>query len=207
MHVKVSLLCAVMLFAPGCASLHALLDDDPHASPKVVSVSGHVPVGVMPASLIAGGYYATGEDAKASPTLFMVSNLEFLPSRLMDEVAGCFVVAEGRGDLATERVYYHLSTLSCVTKDKATILSLNITGYIAAPDGRSGLPGLVKQPVMAAQFEKTVRQLCDERNEEMNTIEAALVRQLMPVLDVTSGQQVSVIITKNAKYTTWAEGK
>jgi len=206
MHIRITLLCAVMLLAAGCAGMQtAFQDAGQRANPKVVS--GYVPVGVMPASLIAGGYYVAGEDVKPSPALFRINNLEFLPPRIVDEVAGCFVVAEGRGDLATERVYYRLSTLACVTKDKAKIISLNIAGYIASPDGRNGLPGLVKQPVAAAQIEKTVRQLCDERNEEMNAFEAELVRRLMPFLDVAPGQQVSVIVTKNAKYAAWSEGE
>ncbi|GFE60571.1 hypothetical protein [Geobacter sp. AOG2] len=199
MRTTISLLCAVMLFVSGCVGMPAFREARPKA------VSGYVPVGVMPASLIAGGYYAAGEDVKPSPTLFRINSLEFLPPRIVDEVAGCYVVAEGRGDLATERVYYRLSTLACVTKDKAKVINLNITGYIASPDGRSGLTGLVKQPVAAAQFEKIVRQLCDERNEEMNTFEAELVRRLMPFLDVAPGQQVSVIVTKNAKYAAWSE--
>lgn len=203
MHRRISFLCVAMLFASGCAGMPVLRDGDQYANAK--AVTGYVPVGAMSASLISGGYYATGEDVKASPTLFRIDNLEFLSPRLMDEVAGCYVLAEGRGDLATERVYYHLSTLSCVARGKANIISLNIAGYIASPDGRSGLPGQVKQPVMAAQLEKTVRQLCDERNEEMNGIEAGLVRQLMPVLDIAAGQKVSVIITRNTKYTAWSE--
>ena len=203
MHMRILFLCAVMLFASGCAGLPAVQDADQFTMHK--EISGYIPVGAMPASLISGGYYATGEDVKPSPTLFRLTNLEFLSPLIADKVAGCHVVAEGRGDLATERVYYHVSTLSCVTKDKANIISLNISGYIASPDGRSGLPGLVKQPVAAAQIEKTVRQLCDERNEEMNALEAELVRRLMPVLDVVPGQQVSVIVTKNAKYTTRVE--
>jgi conjugal transfer pilus assembly protein TraB len=77
------------------------------------------------------------------PVLLRIRNLAVLPNRVKANLKGCFVIAHGHGDLASERAYLRLVTLSCITKEGYSVIDQPVKGYISDSDGKIGLAGRV----------------------------------------------------------------
>jgi conjugal transfer pilus assembly protein TraB len=106
----------------------------------------YLPPSFMDASLLTGVIAPATEVAKSHPIpmLIRIRDLAVLPNEVKQkDLRGCFVVAEGTGNLAQERVEARLLTLSCITNKGDAIIDQNVKGWVVDADGRAGLSGRV----------------------------------------------------------------
>jgi len=105
----------------------------------------YLPPSFMEATLLSGLDAPTTTSGKNNPVpvLLRIKDLAVLPNRVKANLKGCFVLAEGRGNLASERVDVRLLTLSCVSKDGEAVIDQAVKGYVVDEDGKAGLRGLV----------------------------------------------------------------
>ncbi|MBU1171340.1 MAG: conjugal transfer protein TraB [Proteobacteria bacterium] len=105
-----------------------------------------LPPSFVEATLLSGVTAKTKAQAKSdpSPLLFRIKDLAILPNRVKANLKGCFVIGEGVGDLADERVHARLVTLSCVSKNGESVIDHPVKGWAEDnADGRVGLQGRV----------------------------------------------------------------
>ncbi|OCR99534.1 hypothetical protein A9K75_06595 [Campylobacter fetus subsp. testudinum] len=108
------------------------------------------PRSLLPTGSILHGTILNGMDAptmsqaKDNPliTHIVLKNLAILPNNRDFDLRECFVLGEGYGDLASERVYIRTTDLSCVNENDETI-NLELKGYAVGEDGKIGLRGEV----------------------------------------------------------------
>lgn len=74
------------------------------------------------------------------PMMFNVTDSAQLANGMKTKLKGCYLLASGYGDVASERAYLRLEALSCVTK-KGEVINTKVEGYIAGEDGKAGLRG------------------------------------------------------------------
>ena len=103
----------------------------------------YLPPSFMKATLLSGVAAPTTTGGKVSPVpmLFKIDNLAILPNEVRADLKGCFVVAEGTGNLASERVQTRLLNLSCVTQNGEAIIDQTIKGFVVDADGQVDLKG------------------------------------------------------------------
>ena len=99
----------------------------------------------MEATLLSGLDAPTTTAGKSDPVtvLLSIKELAILPNKVRGDLKGCFVLAEGKGNLASERVEVRLVTLSCVSKKGQSVIDQPVKGYIVDEDGKAGLRGIV----------------------------------------------------------------
>jgi conjugal transfer pilus assembly protein TraB len=73
--------------------------------------------------------------------LIRVNALAVLPNNVKSDTKGCFVVAEGFGSLADERVHARLLTISCIDKKGGTLIDQKVKGFVVDLDGKEGMKG------------------------------------------------------------------
>lgn len=105
----------------------------------------YLPPSFMEATLLSGLDAPTVESGRSNPVpvLIRIKNLAILPNEVKANLKGCFVIAEGFGDLSTERANLRLVTLSCVSKGGSAIIDQPIKGFVVDTDGKIGLKGKV----------------------------------------------------------------
>ncbi len=105
----------------------------------------YLPPSFMAATLLSGLDAPTSESAKGSPVpaLLRIKNLAVLPNSVKADLKGCFVIAEGLGNLADERAHMRLVSLSCLTREGQSVIDQKIKGFIVDQDGKIGLKGKV----------------------------------------------------------------
>jgi conjugal transfer pilus assembly protein TraB len=99
----------------------------------------------FPVSLLTGLDAPTGNKAKnqPSPLALRVQDLSWLPNEIRQNVRGCFLLAEGIGELSTERVNIRGMSISCVNNDGERVIDQKLLGYVADSDGKAGMRGEV----------------------------------------------------------------
>lgn len=99
----------------------------------------------MAATLLSGLDAPTSEGAKGnpSPVFIRIKDLAVLPNRVKANLKGCFVIAEGHGNLATERAELRLVSLSCLDRKDNAVIDQKIKGFVVDSDGKIGLKGTV----------------------------------------------------------------
>jgi conjugal transfer pilus assembly protein TraB len=99
---------------------------------------------ILQATLLNGMDAPTMSQAKDNPLIvhMILKDMAILPNRYKYDIRECFVLGEGYGDLASERVYIRTNSLSCVTENGEHI-ETELNGYIAGEDGKIGLRGEV----------------------------------------------------------------
>lgn len=104
-----------------------------------------LPPSFMDASLLTGVIAPTAEAAKGRPIpmLIRIKDLAVLPNEVKADLKGCFVIADGEGMLAMERVEARLVNLSCITKSGDAIIDQPVSGWVVDADARPGLKGRV----------------------------------------------------------------
>ncbi|MFZ2633651.1 MAG: TraB/VirB10 family protein [Desulfosalsimonadaceae bacterium] len=121
-------------------------------APEVKSEDGdkkkfqiYLPPSFMEATLLSGLDAPTTTAGKSDPVpvLLRIKDLAILPNKVRGDLKGCFVLAEGKGNLASERVEVRLVTLSCVSKKGQSVIDQTVKGYIVDEDGKAGLRGIV----------------------------------------------------------------
>ncbi len=123
------------------------------ANPQAASADGHdasgievhLPPSFMEANLLNGVTAPATDVGKNNPIpmLIRVNNLAVLPNNVKSNTKGCFVVAEGYGSLADERVHARLLSLSCINQKGGTVIDQPIKGFVVDTDGKEGMKGHV----------------------------------------------------------------
>ncbi len=105
----------------------------------------YLPPSFMEATLLSGVRAPTTSAGKNNPLpiLFRVKDLAILPNKVKGNLKGCFIIGEGTGNLADERVHVRLLTLSCVSKKGTAVIDQQIKGFVMDEDGIIGLDGNV----------------------------------------------------------------
>ena len=105
----------------------------------------YLPPSFMEATLLSGLDAVTTSRGSKNPVpvLLRIKDLAVLPNRVKANLKGCFVLGEGKGNLATERVDVRLLTLSCLSKGGKAVIDQKIKGYVVDEDGKAGLRGVV----------------------------------------------------------------
>ena len=97
------------------------------------------------------GFLLTGMDAMTiegsgdtpEPMMIRVQAPAVLPNDVKTNLNGCFVIAEGYGNLATHRVDAKLRSLSCIDFKGKSIIFEKIKGFVQDGDGKRGIKGQV----------------------------------------------------------------
>ncbi len=107
--------------------------------------SVYLPISYMEATLLSGLDAPTSADAKGNPVpvLIRVKTPAVLPNDVKANLRGCVVVADGQGNLGTERAELVLVTLSCLDRKGQAVIDQSLTGYVVDADGKAGLRGRV----------------------------------------------------------------
>ena len=105
----------------------------------------YLPPSFMAATLLSGLDAPTSELAKGSPVpaLLRIKDLAVLPNSVKADLKGCFVIAEGLGNLADERAHMRLVSLSCLTREGQAVIDQKVKGFLVDQDGKIGLKGNV----------------------------------------------------------------
>jgi conjugal transfer pilus assembly protein TraB len=123
--------------------------ENPHAAQEDLQESEdikvHLPPSFMEANLLNGVTAPATDVGKNNPIpmLIRVNNLAVLPNNVKSNTKGCFVVAEGYGSLADERVHARLLSLSCINQKGGTVIDQAIKGFVVDTDGKEGMKGHV----------------------------------------------------------------
>jgi conjugal transfer pilus assembly protein TraB len=104
-----------------------------------------LPISYMEATLLSGLDAPTNIEGKSNPVpvLIRVQAPAVLPNDVKANLRGCFVVADGKGNLGTERAELVLVSLSCLDRKGQAVIDQSITGYVVDGDGKAGLRGHV----------------------------------------------------------------
>ncbi len=107
--------------------------------------SVYLPPSFMEATLLSGLDAPTVESAKGNPVpvLLRIKDLAILPNRVKADLKGCFVIAEGHGNLADERAHLRLANLSCLSRKGQAVIDQKVKGFVVDSDGKIGLRGTV----------------------------------------------------------------
>ncbi len=105
----------------------------------------YLPPSFMAATLLSGLDAPTSESAKGSPVpaLLRIKDLAVLPNSVKADLKGCFVIAEGLGNLSDERAHMRLVSLSCLTREGQAVIDQKVKGFLVDQDGKIGLKGTV----------------------------------------------------------------
>lgn len=105
-------------------------------------VETFLPVSFMRAVLLGGMDAPTGGQAQTDPipVLLKITDNAFLPNEYRSAVKDCFVIAEGFGDVSSERAYIRTQLLSCVLKNGQS-LEVHLKGNVFGEDGKNGMRG------------------------------------------------------------------
>ncbi len=127
------------------------------------------------------------------PSLLRVTGISNLPNFSKADIRGCFILAETKGNLATETVSFRLKTLSCIKNDGSTY-EKPITGYVTGENGMEGLPGRVvsKQGAIiarafAAEFAGGIAEAFEEQGQIVSTTASGVVTTLDPNKTLETG--------------------
>ena len=107
------------------------------------SADTYVPAGTfMRGVLLAGLDAPTGGQAQQNPHPVILEIVDFanMPNKFKADYKSCRVVANGTGDLSSERAYVRLDRISCISEDGAAI-DVSLKGYVADGTGKAGIRG------------------------------------------------------------------
>ncbi len=105
----------------------------------------YLPPSFMQANLLSGLLAPATGNGKSNPVpvLIRIKDLAVLPNEVKANLKGCFVIAEGVGNLATERAELRLISLSCLSRKGQALIDQKIKGFVVDEDGITGLHGKV----------------------------------------------------------------
>jgi conjugal transfer pilus assembly protein TraB len=113
---------------------------------KLKTIDNTIPAGAFAKSILLSGVDASTAMSSASdprPMLLRLVDPGTLPRQFHSDLENCHATASAYGDLSSERVYARLEKLTCVDRLSKEIIETQIAGYIAGPDGKSGIRGRV----------------------------------------------------------------
>lgn len=129
----------------GIAHISAPIQAEREDKKKVVRQSVYLPPSFMAATLLSGLDAPTVEAARGNPmpVLLRVKDLAVLPNSVKADLKGCFVIADGVGNLADERAHLQLVSLSCISRRGEAVIDQKVKGFVVDEDGKIGLKGQV----------------------------------------------------------------
>jgi len=112
---------------------------------KKETTAMYLPPSFMEAILLSGLDAPTSSDAKGNPVpaLLKVKTPAFLPNSVRADLKGCYVIADGKGNLATERAELLLVSLSCLDRKGRAVIDQKVKGFVVDQDSKIGLRGRV----------------------------------------------------------------
>lgn len=128
----------------GIASVEA---PSPPVEPKSPAKKSrnYLPISIVKATTLTGIHAVVSEQGMSNPqpVILRISKPAILPNRIRKNITGCFVIAEGFGSLATERVELRTRTISCLSADGRAVIEEPVKGFVVDGDGNLGLSGRV----------------------------------------------------------------
>lgn len=117
----------------------------PAEDKKKETTAMYLPPSFMEAILLSGLDAPTSSDAKGNPVpaLLKVKTPAFLPNSVRADLKGCYVIADGKGNLATERAELLLVSLSCLDRKGRAVIDQKVKGFVVDQDSKIGLRGRV----------------------------------------------------------------
>jgi conjugal transfer pilus assembly protein TraB len=105
----------------------------------------YLPPSFMEATLLSGLDAPTAGAAKGNPVpvLIRVKAPAVLPNDVKAELTGCFVIADGKGNLSTERAELTLVSISCLDRKGKALIDQKVKGFVVDADGKIGLRGRI----------------------------------------------------------------
>lgn len=109
---------------------------------KIKDMQTYLPTSFVKAKLITSLDAPAGGTAQDNPypVLINITDNAQLPNSKRSTLKGCFVLAAGYGDVASERAYLRLEKMSCVTAS-GKVIDQKVEGFVAGEDGKAGLRG------------------------------------------------------------------
>ena len=114
-------------------------------SKKGKKMSYYLPPSFMQATLLSGLDAPAVSKGRGNPVpvLLRIKAPAVLPNEVKANLKGCFIIAEGLGNLASERADLRLVSLSCIDKKGRAVIDQKVKGFIVDTDGKIGLRGRV----------------------------------------------------------------
>ncbi len=122
----------------------SLTENPKNKLPKTVETT--IPAGAFAKTVLLSGLDASSAMTASSdprPMLLRLIDFGTLPRRFQSDLKDCHCTASAYGDLSSERVYARLEKLTCVERKTGEIIETQVAGYIAGPDGKAGIRGVV----------------------------------------------------------------
>jgi conjugal transfer pilus assembly protein TraB len=109
---------------------------------KIKDMQTYLPTSFVKAKLITSLDAPAGGTAQDNPypVLINITDNAQLPNSKRTTLKGCFVLAAGYGDVASERAYLRLEKMSCVTAS-GKVIDQKVEGFVVGEDGKAGLRG------------------------------------------------------------------
>lgn len=216
-------------------------EEKPVAEDDIIEIPA---TSIVKAALLSGFDAPTLAQAKNSPSpiLLKVTDLSIMANKRQQDLRDCFLLAEGYGDLASERAYLRTNTLHCVNENDDNIV-VDFQGFVAGEDGKNGLRGrivtkqgaLIGRSIIAGVLQGIGDAFGSDgqvqiigsgevtnatNNSSLSNKELAnkalgagfskaadkladfylkMADQISPVIEISAGREVDVIITKNVK--------
>lgn len=134
---------AIVSYSPSAAATSAKAEKE---DKKKASRSVYLPSGsFMEATLLSGLDAPTSSAGQGHPVpvLLRVKMPAVLPNDVKAALTrGCFVLASGKGNLATERAELLAVSISCMDRKGNAVIDQKIKGWLVDEDGRAGLKGI-----------------------------------------------------------------
>jgi len=113
--------------------------------PPAKKSRNYLPISIVKATTLTGIHAVVSEQGMSNPqpVILRISKPAILPNRIRKNITGCFVIAEGFGSLATERVELRTRTISCLSSDGRAVIEEPLKGFVVDGDGNLGLSGRV----------------------------------------------------------------
>ena len=103
----------------------------------------YIPSGSFMRGVLLSGLDApTGGQAQQNPHPVIIEVLDManLPNKFRADYKNCRLVANGAGDLSSERAFIRLDRMSCITNDGGAI-DIPVKGFVADGTGKAGIRG------------------------------------------------------------------
>ncbi|OJW54572.1 MAG: hypothetical protein BGO67_10525 [Alphaproteobacteria bacterium 41-28] len=122
------------------------LSENSKQNQRFKTVETTIPAGAFAKTVLLSGLDASSAMNASSdprPMLLRLIDPGTLPRRFQSDLKDCHCLASAYGDLSSERIYARLEKLTCIERATGEIIETQVAGYIAGPDGKAGIRGIV----------------------------------------------------------------
>ena len=118
-------------------------DSGPDVRGEGNTAETYIPSGsFMRGVLLSGMDAPTGGQAQQNPhpVLIEIMDMASMPNNFKADYKSCRMIADGVGDLSSERAFIRIDRMSCITEDGGAI-DISVKGFIADSTGKAGVRG------------------------------------------------------------------